>query len=101
MCLGEMIYNKNKQYNVSEVLNKFSKSDEYQKYLYYKKFIDRKNYKDPDSIHGVSHSTRVLIISMINSMISKLEDKDIKFLAYASIYHDIGRVNDYIDIEVF
>lgn len=99
MPWGKMIYDKNNQYDVLKLLNSFSKSNEYEKYLYYKQFIDRKNYRRPDSIHGVLHSSRVLMISMINSMISKLSDKDIKFLGYASVYHDIGRVNDGTDIE--
>lgn len=55
-------------------------------------------YFDPQGIHGIMHTKRVL---MILNMIFSLETLDIlekRILAYVGLYHDIGRINNFYDI---
>lgn len=67
------------------------------RYKYYSKLIIPKYFNNPTGIHGVKHCKRVLYLAMKNSKLNYLDDKDVEILAYASIYHDIGRANDYKD----
>ncbi len=49
------------------------------------------------SAHTLLHSARVLFYSIMTADDLKLTEQEQKILAYCSIYHDIGRTNDYVD----
>jgi HD-GYP domain-containing protein (c-di-GMP phosphodiesterase class II) len=48
-------------------------------------------------IHGVRHAKRVLLLNLILAFYEELDESDIEILCKASLYHDIGRINDYSD----
>ena len=50
-------------------------------------------------IHGLSHTRRVLFLSLILSWMEGLTETDQDLLCQAAIYHDIGRSNDNFDPE--
>lgn len=54
-------------------------------------------FRDPESIHGLGHTKRVLFLSLLLAEMNNLSETDRNVLLYVSIYHDIGRVNDWID----
>jgi len=51
-------------------------------------------YHNPDGIHGVSHVQRTLLLALLMAYLDKLSDQQTRILAYASVYHDIGREHD-------
>ena len=61
----------------------------------YKKNIEMKDFplcfERPDSIHGVLHAGRVLMLSLILSYYNSLSSDDIEILIKASLYHDKNR----------
>jgi putative nucleotidyltransferase with HDIG domain len=59
----------------------------------YAKFIDPKLFRDPNGIHGICHTTRVLVLVLkIAELMGQSKENDI--LAASAIYHDIGRTHD-------
>lgn len=66
-------------------------------YNYYKSLLDRSWFFDPDGVHGLLHTKRVLLLSLIISYMEDLSDEDTEILAYCSIVHDIGRIDDSCD----
>lgn len=48
-------------------------------------------------IHGISHTCRVLLLTLILSGMEGLTETDRDLLSQAAIYHDIGRTNDNFD----
>ncbi len=48
----------------------------------------------PNSIHGVLHAKRVLLLSLTLSHLNDLNKTDTGILVKASLYHDIGRTHD-------
>ena len=66
-------------------------------YHKYNQLIVPHLYHNPDGIHGMSHVRRTLILSLAMAYIDKLSATHTRVLAYASVYHDIGRVNDGAD----
>jgi hypothetical protein len=59
--------------------------------------IDKSWFHNPEGIHAVSHTKRVLMLSLIISYLERYSEQDRTILALASIYHDIGRTNDGYD----
>lgn len=53
----------------------------------------------PEGIHGLRHAKRVLLLSLCLALELELTDDEIQLLALTSIYHDIGRMNDWEDPE--
>ena len=51
-------------------------------------------YHNPEGIHGVSHSRRTLLLALLMAYLDNLSDRQTRILAYASVYHDIGREHD-------
>lgn len=69
--------------------------------LKYKKYFDLLKpdlFFDPEGIHGVSHTKRVMVLALF--LLEKLKIKsnnDIIIVLIAALYHDIGRVNNKTD----
>lgn len=61
--------------------------------------FDKTLFKSPDGIHGYLHMKRVFLHSMVLANKIGIIDKDVFILSYASQYHDIGRINDGVDLE--
>lgn len=59
--------------------------------------IKSEYFLNPDSIHGVLHTKRVLFFSYIIGLYEGLNDTDMEILLTAAKYHDIGRTNDAYD----
>lgn len=53
---------------------------------------------DEDGIHGKGHTIRVLKLLSLIACLEDLNDNEKTILAYAGLYHDIGRTNDYDDL---
>ena len=66
-------------------------------YHKYNRLIVPHLYHNAYGIHGMSHVRRTLILSLVIAYLDKLSAKRTRILAYASVYHDIGRDNDGAD----
>lgn len=55
------------------------------------------HFEKDDSKHGKLHCLRVLLHSLTIGKLKNLSDGDLNLLALASIYHDIGRIDDDLD----
>lgn len=64
------------------------------RYQQYNRLIVPSLYHNPDGIHGVSHIRRTLLLALLMAYLDNLSDQQTRILAYASVYHDIGREND-------
>lgn len=59
--------------------------------------IKDKHFLNPESIHGVLHAKRVLLLAYIIGLYEELDDNDMEIVLNAAKYHDIGRTNDNYD----
>jgi len=59
--------------------------------------IKKEYFLVPDSIHGILHTKRVLLLSYIIGLYENLNSQDLKVVLTAAKYHDIGRTNDNYD----
>jgi len=66
-------------------------------YISYSKQIDIQWFHNPEGIHALSHTKRVLLLSLIISYLEKYSEEDSNLLCLAAVYHDIGRINDGYD----
>lgn len=66
-------------------------------YESYSSLLTDKYFHKPHGIHGLSHTRRVLLLSLILSFMENLADNDRELLCLAALYHDIGRCNDNFD----
>ena len=64
------------------------------RYHKYNELILPNLYHNPDGIHGVSHVRRTLVLALLMAHLDQLSDKQTRIIAYASVYHDIGREHD-------
>ena len=65
----------------------------------YMEFILPQHYTCPNSVHGIAHVKRTLVLALKLLDKEKIEeDKDRRLMAYACIYHDIGRTSDGTDL---
>lgn len=48
-------------------------------------------------IHGINHNERVLFLAYLLSLQCNLNDAHLRIVLDASKYHDVGRVNDFVD----
>ena len=64
------------------------------RYRIYNGLIVPTLYHNPEGIHGMSHVRRTLMLALLMAYLEKLSDQQTRILAYASVYHDIGREND-------
>lgn len=81
-----------------ELMNELKENnviDLYQKYAF--DSLKGKWFHKPDGIHGKRHIKRVLFLSLMMSYFDDLSLEDRMILIYASLYHDIGRTNDWED----
>ena len=66
-------------------------------YKNYDYFILPTLYHRPNGIHGLGHVRRTLLFSLLMADFDKLSTRHTRILAYASVYHDIGRTHDGVD----
>ncbi len=59
--------------------------------------IQRIWFANPDGIHAISHTRRVLFLALIIAYFEGLKENDMIILAEAAMYHDIGRTTDGYD----
>jgi len=64
------------------------------RYHQYNALIVPTLYHNPEGIHGVSHIRRTLLLALLMAYLDKLSNQQTRLLAYASVYHDIGREHD-------
>jgi len=70
-----------------------------QQYQSYCPLINKEYFHKSGGIHGISHTRRVLFLTLILSWMEGLTETDRGLLCQAAIYHDIGRTNDNFDPE--
>lgn len=68
-----------------------------EKFNIYKSQLKREWFFSPDGIHGLMHIQRVLIHVLLLSDELNMSEQDIDLLCHCSLYHDIGRTNDFVD----
>lgn len=66
-------------------------------YHVYSAQINNSWFHNPAGIHALSHTQRVLLLSLMIAYLENYNQADRKLLCMASIYHDIGRENDGYD----
>lgn len=66
-------------------------------YHHYSDSLRRAWFVNPDGIHAISHTRRVLLLALMIAYLEKLGDQDTRILAEAAMYHDIGRTTDGYD----
>ncbi len=63
----------------------------------YERLISPALYHNPNGVHGVGHIRRTLLLSLLMARMDNLSEQHTRILAYASVYHDIGRTHDGVD----
>lgn len=81
-----------------DIVNELESSGLLKVYQHYCNKIKNDLFLNPKGQHGVLHTKRVLLNNLILAMKYGLEKEYINILAFASIYHDIGRENDESDL---
>jgi hypothetical protein len=66
-------------------------------YYHYAGQIQTEWFHNPQGIHALSHTKRVLLLGLILAYLEKLPDQDRDLICQAAIYHDIGRITDGYD----
>ncbi|WCK57651.1 hypothetical protein PP175_26820 (plasmid) [Aneurinibacillus sp. Ricciae_BoGa-3] len=86
-------YNLDKE--LIEELKKAGYIDMYQDFAF--RQLKSSWFHKPEGIHGKRHIKRVLFHALLMSYLDSLSTSDTRILAYASLWHDIGRTHDYED----
>lgn len=66
-------------------------------YVMEARYIKREYFLNPDSIHGLLHAKRVLLLAFIIGLYEGLDSDDMEVVLTAAKYHDIGRTHDNYD----
>ncbi len=69
----------------------------FEQYNEYTRKIKVEWFHNPAGVHALSHTKRVLLLSLFISYLEKYSTKDRELLCLAAVYHDIGRTNDGYD----
>ncbi len=77
-----------------ELKSELKKSGLLSVYYEYEKKINPEFFMNPFGIHGPGHTKRVLLLNLILAYFHDLPSEDVKVLATAAVYHDIGRTHD-------
>lgn len=67
------------------------------RYFYYAQQIKTDWFHNPQGIHALSHTKRVLLLGLLLTHLEQLSDQDRDLICQAAIYHDIGRITDGYD----
>ncbi|MBP1761965.1 MAG: metal dependent phosphohydrolase [Firmicutes bacterium] len=66
-------------------------------YFYYARQIKSDWFYNPNGIHALSHTKRVLLLGLLLVYLEKLSDHDRDVICEAAVFHDIGRITDGYD----
>jgi hypothetical protein len=66
-------------------------------YFYYAGQIKSDWFHNPQGIHALSHTKRVLLLCLLLAHLEQLSDQDRDLICEAAIFHDIGRITDGYD----
>jgi len=66
-------------------------------YYHFAGQIQTEWFHNPQGIHALSHTKRVLMLGLILAFLEQLPDQDRDLICQAAIYHDIGRITDGYD----
>jgi hypothetical protein len=66
-------------------------------YFYYARQIKADWFYNPNGIHALSHTKRVLLLGLLLAHLEQLSDHDRDLICEAAVFHDIGRVTDGYD----
>lgn len=66
-------------------------------YFYYARQIKSEWFHNPEGIHALSHTKRVLLLGILLAYLENLSDQERDLICLAAIYHDIGRLTDGYD----
>lgn len=83
--------------NLLDFDDELTKGEIIEKYTLYSSMINNAWFHNPQGIHALGHTKRVLLLSLIICFLENFSEKDQAILGFASIYHDIGRKNDGYD----
>ena len=83
--------------NLLEFKTELRTSGILQHYNSYAEQIDAEWFLNPQGIHAVSHTKRVLLLGLIISFLEKFSLADWNLLSLAAVFHDIGRIHDGYD----
>lgn len=83
--------------NLTEFKAELKETGIIQQYDFYSKKISTGWFHNPQGIHALGHTKRVLFLSLVIAYLEKYCEEDRNILGLASIYHDIGRSNDGYD----
>lgn len=91
------LYDRIKEEKIKEIYLDFKKSEEYRMYIQFSNYVPKTKRITFCNVHNSNHSKRVLFLVLVASNLSHLTEKEKLILAYAAVYHDIGRRNDLKD----
>jgi HD domain. len=83
--------------NLREFEGELQSSGILKRYSEYTRQIDIKWFHNPSGIHALSHTRRVLLLSLLIGYLEDYSKNDRDLLGWAAVYHDIGRTNDGYD----
>ena len=67
-------------------------------YSAYFNSIEKELFFDPNGVHGITHTKRVMLLALFLMRYLNIEDKsDIILVLVAALYHDIGRTHNRVD----
>jgi len=82
-------------FTIDEIWNDFPELAD--TYIVHAWDIENSYFLDPESVHGVLHAKRVLLLTLIIGSYEKLNDSDMEIVLTAAKFHDIGRTDDSYD----
>ncbi len=68
-----------------------------ERFHYYTGQIERGWFHNPEGIHAIGHTRRVLMLSLLLAYLERYSQADAHLLSLAAVFHDIGRENDGYD----
>jgi len=83
--------------NLGELVPILTEAGIIRQYQDYADRIDSRWFISPQGVHGVCHTRRVLLLSLTIAYLEQFDRCDMNLLGLASIYHDIGRIDDGYD----
>ena len=88
--LNEIFEKTSDNSNINEMIKFIKQSGKYE--LLEEVLSDvKEEYFIKDSVHGISHNERVVILAMFIGLKEYLSDEELKVVLKAALYHDIGR----------
>ncbi len=82
---------------ISQLLSLMQTQAMIDRYFNYAGQIKSAWFHNPEGIHALSHTKRVLLLGILLAYLENLSEQECDLICLAAIYHDIGRLTDGYD----